>query len=132
MKVSFSRPLVKNLRKEIDKALAPLGKKYKVDFQLGAIHFDTNEMRVKLTGIADKKAAQKEKKKKLAEDFKFWGEYSGFKKSDLGRVFTFRGTEYKVAGWNYRAKSKNIKLERTRDGKTFKCSPADLKIFLKG
>jgi hypothetical protein len=131
-KTSFTRQNIKTLRNEINKALASLGKKHNIEFSLGAIRFDSAEFRVKLTGTADKSVVRKRKQEQMAKNFKFWDAFSGFEKSDLGRTFSFRGTEYKVLGWNHRAKTKNIKLERTRDGKTFKCSPADLKIFFKG
>ncbi len=130
MKTSFTRETVKLLRKEINKTLAPLSKKLGIEFDLGTIRFTPYEMRVKLTGTANKKEVASKKKEEDANNFKVFGRYSGLDPSDLGKTFTFNGNQFKVVGWNTKARKNAVKLQRLPDGKGFKCSVAQLKRFL--
>jgi hypothetical protein len=132
MSTTFTKDTIKKLRSEIDKALSPLGKKYKIEFNLGNIYFTENQFRGKLTGTSDRKAVVQKKKETDEHSFKVFAKYSGLDPNLLGKVITLGTTQYKIVGWNNRARKSPVKLQRVSDGKGFKASVDFIKYSLKG
>lgn len=118
MKITeFNRQNLKEMRAEINKALAPLSDKYGVVFGTGNIRFTRDEFTVKLTvGTVNEGAPAQGKEVK---DFLALCHGYGLEPTDLGKTFVSNGTAWVLVG----LKPKSYKfpfLGERYDGKRFK------------
>lgn len=132
MSTTFTRETVKKLRLEIDKALSTIGKKYKIEFHLGNIYFEPHQFRGKLTVTSNKREVEKKKKDKDENSFKVFARFNGLDPDLLGTVIKLGREQYKIVGWNNRARKSPIKLQRVKDGRGFKASVDYIKFAMKG
>lgn len=127
MKISsFDRNTVKNLRSDIDKALATLSKKYGIEITAGNASFTPSNVTYKVQAAV--KAASGVTMTKEASDFNLYGNISlsGFK---LGQTISLQGKEYTIAGWKVRAQRNPVIV--TRDGKSYRVSTEMIKMYNK-
>ena len=118
MKITeFDRVTCKQMRQEIDQALATVGQKYGLTIDGGNISFTGKKFTMRLTvSVLDKTMPVGGK---TANDFNLYCRQFGLEPSDMGRVFTNRGEAYKVVGLKPQSYKFPILGERY-DGKRFK------------
>ena len=127
MKISsFDRTTVKNLRNDIDSALAALSKKYGIEISAGNASFTSSNVTYKVQAAV--KAAGGVTMTKEASDFNLYASInlSGFK---LGQTISLQGKEYTIAGWKVRAQRNPVIV--TRDGKSYRVSTEMIKMYNK-
>jgi hypothetical protein len=127
MKISsFDRTTVKNLRSDIDKALATISKKYGIEISAGNASFTSSNVTYKVQAAV--KAASGVTMTKEASDFNLYASInlSGFK---LGQTISLQGKEYTIAGWKVRAQRNPVIV--TRDGKSYRVSTEMIKMYNK-
>jgi ribosome-associated translation inhibitor RaiA len=127
MKISsFDRTTVKNLRSDIDKALATISKKYGIEISAGNASFTSSNVTYKVQAAV--KAAGGVTMTKEASDFNLYASInlSGFK---LGQTISLQGKEYTIAGWKVRAQRNPVIV--TRDGKSYRVSTEMIKMYNK-
>lgn len=127
MKISsFDRNTVKNLRSDIDKALATLSKKYGIEITAGNASFTSSNVTYKVQAAV--KAAGGVTMTKEASDFNLYANINlpGFK---LGQTISLQGKEYTIAGWKVRAQRNPVIV--TRDGKSYRVSTEMIKMYNK-
>ena len=127
MKISsFDRTTVKNLRSDIDKALATISKKYGIEISAGNASFTSSNVTYKVQAAV--KAAGGVTMTKEASDFNLYASInlSGFK---LGQTISLQGKEYTIAGWKVRAQRNPVIV--TRDGKSYRVSTEMIEMYNK-
>lgn len=127
MKISsFDRNTVKNLRSDIDSALAILSKKYGIEISAGNATFNASNVTYKVQ--ASVKASNGITMTKEASDFNTYGSrlLSGF---TLGQSITLQGKQYTIAGWKMRAQKNPVIV--TSGGKTYRVSTEMIKMYNK-
>jgi hypothetical protein len=122
--MKMTRAKVKQLRADIDAALAAVEKKHGVEFDLGRITFTDTDFRGKLTC----KSADPNADRKIFERDAL---RVGLKKTAYGKTFTHVGRDYRVSGVNTRAKKYPVKVVDVASGGNYKMSvealPRDLR-----
>lgn len=108
---------LKEIREDINKALAEVGEKHGIQFEFNNIRFDSNSFRTTLKAYevgenADDDAAARVKFEKHAHKF-------GLNKSDFGSKFGFRGKTYKVCGIKPKARKYPVVAELESTGKRY-------------
>jgi hypothetical protein len=96
--MEITMALLKQLRPEIEAALADLGEKYGIGFEVGSGSYNGSHATLKLEiGVLgdDGKVVSKE-----AENFKFLAPMYGLSESDLGRQFLLGGKRHTIVGIN--------------------------------
>ena len=127
MKISsFDRNTVKNLRNDIDKALATLSKKYGIEISAGNASFTSSNVTYKVQAAV--KASGGIVMTKEASDFNLYANINlpGFK---LGQTISLQGKEYTIAGWKVRAQRNPVIV--TRNGKSYRVSIEMIKMYNK-
>jgi hypothetical protein len=121
---SFDRNTVKNLRSDIDSALAILSKKYGIEISAGNASFTASNVTYKVQAAV--KASNGVTMTKEASDFNIYGSrlLTGFK---LGQTITLQGKQYTIAGWKMRAQKNPVIV--SRDGKTYRVSTEMIKMY---
>lgn len=125
MKISsFDRNTVKNLRNDIDAALAALSKKYGIEISAGNASFTSSNVTYKVQAAV--KAAGGITMTKEASDFNLYANrvLADYK---LGQTIELQGKEYVIAGWKARAQKNPVIV--TRDGKSYRVSTAMIKMY---
>lgn len=125
MKISsFDRNTVKNLRNDIDAALATLSKKYGIEISAGNASFTSSNVTYKVQAAV--KAAGGITMTKEASDFNLYANrvLADYK---LGQTIELQGKEYVIAGWKARAQKNPVIV--TRDGKSYRVSTAMIKMY---
>lgn len=125
MKISsFDRNTVKNLRNDIDAALAALSKKYGIEISAGNATFTSSNVTYKVQAAV--KAAGGITMTKEASDFNLYANrvLADYK---LGQTIELQGKEYVIAGWKARAQKNPVIV--TRDGKSYRVSTAMIKMY---
>jgi hypothetical protein len=125
MKISsFDRNTVKNLRNDIDAALAALSKKYGIEISAGNATFTSSNVTYKVQAAV--KAASGVIMTKEASDFNLYANrvLADYK---LGQTIELQGKEYVIAGWKARAQKNPVIV--TRDGKSYRVSTAMIKMY---
>lgn len=114
---SFDRNTVKNLRSDIDSALAILSKKYGIEISAGNASFTASNVTYKVQAAV--KASSGITMTKEASDFNTFGSrlLSGF---SLGQTIDLQGKKYVIAGWKTRAQKNPVIV--TSEGKTYRVS----------
>ena len=113
--MKFNRTGVKQLRADIDSALAAIEKKHGVEFNIGTIRFSDTDFRATLKCTsADKDAARKMFERDALR--------VGLKKTAYGKKFKHGSKEYIVVGVNTRAKKYPANVETVNRGDKFKMS----------
>jgi hypothetical protein len=123
---SFDRTTVKNLRNDIDSALAALSKKYGIEITAGNASFTSSNVTYKVQAAV--KSSNGMTMTKEASDFNLYAKYSlpGF---NLGQAIDLQGKEYVIAGWKARAQKNPVIV--SRGGKTYRVSTEMIKAYNK-
>ena len=123
---SFDCNTVKNLRSDIDSALAILSKKYGIEISAGNASFTASNVTYKVQ--ASVKASNGITMTKEASDFNTYGSrlLTGF---TLGQTITLQGKQYTIAGWKMRAQKNPVIV--SREGKTYRVSTEMIKMYNK-
>ena len=103
---TFDKTNLKQVRKDIDAALAQVAKTHGVNLSIGAISFQADTFTTKLTAvIANSKAGSIPGNAKWQRNFKIHTRFNTFTPSndrlttnDLGATFTFRGVKHTIVG----------------------------------
>ena len=108
------------LRLEIDSALASLGQKYGVNFHAGNVSYNSQcaTFKLEITTLGDGGTVET----KEAKDFKLYASSYGFKPEDLGRVFKFQGSDYKITGLKPRSRN-CICIMGVNNNRAYKINP---------
>jgi len=125
MKISsFDRNTVKNLRSDIDAALATLSKKYGIEISAGNASFTSSNVTYKVQAAV--KAASGVVMTKEASDFNLYANrvLADYK---LGQTIELQGKEYVIAGWKARAQQNPVIV--THGGKSYRVSTAMIKMY---
>lgn len=121
---SFDRTTVKNLRNDIDSALAILSKKYGIEISAGNASFTSSNVTYKVQAAV--KAESGVVMTKEAIDFNFNANIYNFN-FKLGQKINLQGKEYTISGWKARAQKNPVIV--TRDGKSYRVSVDMIKSY---
>ena len=121
---SFDRNTVKNLRSDIDSALAILSKKYGIEISAGNASFTASNVTYKVQ--ASVKASNGIVMTKEATDFGLYATRSlpGFK---VGQTIDLQGKQYTITGWKARAQKNPVQV--SRDGRSYRVSAEMIKAY---
>ena len=122
---SFDRPTVKLLRTELDATLASLSAKYGITIETGNARFSEHEcgFKIKLNTTCED-GSKKETKEAIA-----WNLYRaslGLSHIEVGHEFTLQGRQFKLTGYNTRARKSPINIQDLK-GANYKLSTNMLK-----
>ena len=128
---SFSKPIIKNLRAELDSVLAEFAKKYGIVASLGNARFTPNNVNWKFTlvcgggdGDGEDAALSVE-----ATQFKVHCRSYGMEPNDLGKTIFLRGTKVKIVGLNTRRHKYPVVCQHA-NGKRYVYSDAEVRAAL--
>jgi len=124
---NFNRKEVVDLVKELNLMLKEFGEKHNVEVNIGRVRFDeTISTKLTLTkGQSLKDVLNRKKADQFIENFhlhKIPGKF-------LDKPFNYNNSEYKLTGYNSRAKKYPIEYEK--DGVPFKCTVESIQKILK-
>ena len=124
----IDKPFLKKIRPEIEAALAEVGKRFGVELTLGnASYADTYAtFKLNVATIGD----NGELNTKKAEEFKRYAPAYGLKSDDFGREFRSNGDRFKITGLNTRAHRHPVIAESLSNGKEYKFSLENIKMYL--
>ena len=123
--MSNLRDLCRRLRPDMDEALATIADKFGGDFQTTNMTYSDTGITIKvefaLRGEDGEKVDPRIAKFRAAwRDWPIGDGVYTLPADTLDKVFTHRGTEYKVAGFNSRARKMPIVCIRVSDGREYK------------
>jgi len=115
---NFTRQTVKNLRSELDRALADLSAKYGISIDVGNAKFSSTEVNFKLNinTTSDSGVAYTRE----AEAFERHKHMYGMGHLNIGDKVTVNGKSFILEGFNPRAK--RYPIEISAGGNNYKCS----------
>lgn len=121
---SFDRNTVKNLRSDIDSALAVLSKKYGIEISAGNASFTSSNVTYKVQAAV--KSSNGVTMTKEASDFNIYASrlLPDFK---IGQTINLQGKQYTIAGWKTRVQKNPVLV--TRDGKQYRVSIDMIKMY---
>jgi hypothetical protein len=121
---SFDRNTVKNLRSDIDSALAILSKKYGIEISAGNASFTASNVTYKVQAAV--KASNGVTMTKEATDFGLYANrvLPGFK---VGQSIDLQGKQYIITGWKARAQKNPVQV--SRDGRSYRVSAEMIKMY---
>jgi hypothetical protein len=121
---SFDRNTVKNLRSDIDSALAILSKKYGIEISAGNASFTASNVTYKVQAAV--KASNGVTMTKEATDFGLYANrvLPGFK---VGQSIDLQGKQYVITGWKARAQKNPVQV--SRDGRSYRVSAEMIKMY---
>lgn len=114
---SFDRQTLRLLRPELESAFAAVATKYGIAIQLGSGQFDSANATFKLELSAKASDGTTMNKERVA--YTQFADAYGLKPEWLDKTFLFRGTPYKIAGLNTKARKAPI-LAANPQGKRYK------------
>lgn len=98
----FDRPIVKNLRTELDELLKTFGEKHGIIVQMGNARFTANSVNWKMTMVALNSVGADDNQSLEAVQFLSNCTIYGLEKSDLNSKIILRGQPNKIVGLNPR------------------------------
>lgn len=110
---------MKALRAEIDATLAPIGAKHDLVFKAGGATYALDGSNAKFQLKIDTLTADGTQRDPDADSFNLLCGLHGFKKTDLGREFNFRGKTYKLIGLNSKGRATPMSC-KSADGRTYR------------
>lgn len=126
MTVLNDKSVLVALREDINSALAGVAEKYNIDIEAGQVRYQPDgfscsfKLDIELKRTPDGQDVGKLKFEKEAPHF-------GLDPSDYHMVFEVHRDEYKLVGFNLRARKNPLIIEKTSDGKQYSL---DLETFL--
>jgi hypothetical protein len=123
----FTRSTVRQLRDDLNGALANIAKTFGVEFDLGSATFQSNQVRFRLevnSISADGTAYDQE-----VEDFKRYAPSIGLQPTDLGKIFPHGRKMMKIVGFKASSRAYPITVE-DQNGKRFKMDTRTVKALL--
>ena len=123
----ITREFVRDVRKRIEEALAPLGQELKVRMILGGGTFTSSNATFRLEVAAVDKTGQALTRE--AEEFRHFATGFGLQPGDLGREFSYLGHRYTITGLNRRSRRFPILADR-KDGRKTKFTDAAVRSAL--
>lgn len=124
---TFDRQACRDVRKELDLALAELGKKLGLSIKSGRGSFTPTDLTIKVECAVIGDGG--EVMNKEATEFKQYAKSYGLEPTDLGKKFPFRHDEYTIVGLKGRSYKFPILAKRS-DGKIFKFPSKDVLRYL--
>lgn len=124
---SFDRQTLRLLRPELESAFAAVATKYGIAIQLGSGQFDSANATFKLELSAKASDGTTMNKERVA--YTQFADAYGLKPEWLDKTFLFRGTPYKIAGLNTKARKAPI-LAANPQGKRYKFDTFTVKAAL--
>lgn len=94
--MAFTKEFFKNIRKDIDKALEEVGKKYDISLTSGNISYSENEFSIKIDA---KRTDIDVDRLNFENDLQPWSFGQYFTKEDYGRIFTDGKRTMKLIGF---------------------------------
>lgn len=125
-KKEFTREMVQDLRNEINKALAPLGAMYGMDFIAGNATYQPLSATFKLE-VSFAKSEDFDPEKATWDNH---CRYSGLKPEDFGKMVVFNGTTYRICGYEPKARKNCVKIRQLSNGKIFVASSEEIRRAL--
>jgi len=107
-------------RDDFKKSIKELESKYNIKIGLGNISYSNTEFHGKLSIINNTDSNKSISQIKEETEFLQYYQLLGFKKEDLGGLFTYNGQQYKLIGCRMSSRKYPIIVERTNDNKQFK------------
>lgn len=114
---SFDRNTCAIMRSEMTAALEAIGKKHGIKFEVQGMKFTANNVKVAVEIATIGKGGTVLDRNAVA--FNQLATLIGFQKDDLGKTFVFRGTQYKITGYNSKAHKMPI-MATSIDGRGYK------------
>ncbi len=120
--MKMSKELLKVLREDINEALKAVAIKHGLEsLKAGNCSYDDTQATFKVA--ANLKVADETKNAKIAFNLRM----IGLEPTDLNRVITIAGKQFKIVGVNTRSRKNPIEIERVSDGAKFCCPVTSVK-----
>lgn len=115
---SLTRQLLKTIQQQVEETLKELAELNGVSIRVDGGRFDHQNatLNIKIAVVNDEGEAYDP----MVEQFKLFAWSYQLSPDDLGKVFTFRGREYKITGLTTRRRKFPITADRVPDGRRFK------------
>lgn len=128
----FTRTNLEGIRKEFDSHMQEFEKKTGVEIKLGKINYQEYSFKANISATLSNKKEDLEKKKEAEakHDFETFAKDFGLEPEDYGKVFKFKGSTFKVVGFNLNCPKNRMELIDINTKKKLKC-PEDLIIYCK-
>jgi hypothetical protein len=108
------------IRREMDEALAKIGARHGVSFNLGSMRYDGDGSRFTVKTECLRRSEDGTVETKEAKDFTRLAHLYGLKPEHLGVTVTMGGEHYRISGLSTRSRKYPILAMRLKDGKTYK------------
>jgi hypothetical protein len=128
----FTRTNLEGIRKEFDSHMKEFEKKTGIEIKLGKINYQEYSFKANLSATLSSKKEDLEMKKEAEakHDFEIFAKDFGLEPEDYGKVFKFKGSTFKVVGFNLNCPKNRMELIDINTKKKLKC-PEDLIIYCK-
>lgn len=124
----IDRATLRTLQTEIDAALARIAAEHGLDIRVASGSFTSTSATLKV--VVATKGEQGEVKTPEASYLEAMGRYLGLAGVTPGTKVIMQGEEFEVTGFNRKAPKAPVGLRRTRDGKAFKTTVAQVTAAL--
>lgn len=127
--MKITKPFLKQLREELDAAVASIGAKYDLRIRTGNATFsiDGSNATFKLEVAAIGEGGEVVTREATA--FKTYAPMEGYQAEALGQIVKVGAESYKITGYNAKAQKFPILGQRVSDGKTYKLPLTVLRDF---
>ena len=115
------------IRPELDKVLAEVGKKLGINFVTGRITYSNDTFKFSTDAVLTNGTPGMSVE--VAEWNKNYAKY-GMEKDDIGKVFNLNKGTYKITGLKCRNRKYPVLVMRVLDGRSYKFSPYQVKLAL--
>lgn len=116
MLTEFNAQTAKAFRDDVVSQLDKIGRKYGIE--INAENLRMNSIKTLSFSVTASVGEVELEKTDAGRMFLSYAPVHGFKKTDLGRTFTYKGTLYKIIGWQPTARKYPVMVERAYDGAT--------------
>ena len=128
MSKQFTASMIRELRTELNEAVRSIAEKHGLTIQFGNAKYDN----LTATYQVNANFAATEGFDPAKEIWDTHCQFAGLEKDDFGKTFSFLGEVelYKITGYNPKARTNNILIQRVHDKKEFVCSAQQVRMGL--
>lgn len=122
----FTKENLRQLRSRLDPVLAEIGKEFGINLTSGNISFSVGEFTLKVKGMATSAEAQADRQ----ESHRRMASIMGLDPALLGKVFTHKGHQVKIVGFDPRKPKFPVICDDLTTGKSMKYTEASIRILV--
>jgi len=117
--MSFQKSQLKQIRYDMEVALASVAAKHNLNFEIGNFRYDDYDFSTKIKAFIGNKNSKTIKNEKIEKDWQFYAAYYGLDENGVGKSFSHNGKIFTIKGFDNR-KRKYPVIASNKNGQNFK------------